>query len=103
MGEIGIPRREFLYDLEYWETFSIRDGYRKRDRIKLQLLAQVVYASTYMMRDAQGKTPSDMFPQLFENDDDDEWEPPLSEEDRKGLIADMTRMNEESKKSGTRK
>ena len=57
-----------------------------------------------MMRDAQGKTPSDMFPQLFENDDDDEWEPPLSEEDRKGLIADMTRMNEESaKKSGTQK
>lgn len=103
MGEIGIPRREFLYDLEYWETFSIIEGYRKRDRTKLQLLAQVVYASTYMMRDAQGKTPSDMFPQLFENDDDDEWEPPLSEEDRKGLIEDMTRMNEESKKSGTRK
>ena len=72
VGEIGIPRREFLYDLQYWETFSIIEGYRKRDRIKLQLLAQVVYSSMYTMRDPQGKKASDLFPQLFE--DDEEWD-----------------------------
>ena len=100
MGEIGIPRREFLYDLQYWETFSIIEGYRKRDRIKLQLLAQVVYSSMYTMRDPQGKRASDLFPQLFE--DDDEWESPISEEEANELAEEMRRMNQElAKNSGT--
>ena len=100
VGEIGIPRREFLYDLQYWETFSIIEGYRKRDRIKLQLLAQVVYSSMYTMRDPQGKRASDLFPQLFE--DDDEWESPISEEEANELAEEMRRMNQElAKNSGT--
>lgn len=100
MGEIGIPRREFLYDLQYWETFNIIEGYRKRDRIKLQLLAQVVYSSMYTMRDPQGKKASDLFPQLFE--DDEEWESPISEEEANELAEEMRRMNQElAKNSGT--
>jgi hypothetical protein len=100
VGEIGIPRREFLYDLQYWETFSIIEGYRKRDRIKLQLLAQVVYSSMYTMRDPQGKKASDLFPQLFE--DDEEWESPISEEEANELAEEMRRMNQElAKNSGT--
>lgn len=30
MGEIGIPRREFLYDLKWWEVKSIIRGYHAR-------------------------------------------------------------------------
>lgn len=30
VGEIGIPRREFLYDLRLWEIRAIVRGYRRR-------------------------------------------------------------------------
>lgn len=32
MGEIGIPRREFLYELRFWEVRRIIRGYRRRQR-----------------------------------------------------------------------
>jgi len=84
VGEIGIPRREFLYDLRFWEVRRIIRGYRHRDRLKHQLMAECVYAATYAMRDPNGKTVEDMFPMLFDDDD----EPPISEDD----VADMQAM-----------
>ena len=70
MGEIGIPRREFLYDLRFWEVRRIVRGYRNRDRLKHQLMAECAYAAMFAMRDPKGKTVSDIFPQLFQDDDD---------------------------------
>ena len=32
MGEIGIPRNEFLYTLRLWEINAIVKGYRRRTR-----------------------------------------------------------------------
>ena len=32
MGEIGIPRLEYLYDLEYWEIVLIVRGYFRKSR-----------------------------------------------------------------------
>lgn len=32
MGEIGIPRHEFLYDIRFWEVRRIIRGYRRRER-----------------------------------------------------------------------
>jgi hypothetical protein len=72
VGEIGIPRREFLYDLRFWEVRRIIRGYRQRDRLKHQLIAECAYAATYAMRDPQGKGVEDIFPMLFDDDDDDE-------------------------------
>ena len=34
-----------------------------------------------MMRDPKGKTVSDMFPQIFDDDDEYEFEPPISDEE----------------------
>jgi len=87
VGEIGIPRREFLYDIRFWEVRRIIRGYRQRDLLKHQLIAECAYAAMFAMRDHKGKTVSDMFPMLFE-DDDDYDEPPISEED----VADMQAM-----------
>ncbi|MBR2775644.1 MAG: hypothetical protein IKD75_00810 [Prevotella sp.] len=50
-----------------------------------------------MMRDAKGKTVADMFPSLFEDDDDYDDEPPISDEDAAGLQALMARMNQQNK------
>ena len=85
MGEIGIPRRDFLYDLRFWEVRRIIRGYRQRYRLTHQLLAECVYAATYAMRSSEGKTVTDMFPMLFSDDDDDDTEPPISEEDASDL------------------
>ena len=46
------------------------------------------------MRDPKGKTVSDLFPQIFENEDDIDDEPPISDEDAAKLQALMTRMNQ---------
>lgn len=32
VGEIGIPRREYLYEISFWETRCIYRGYRNRYR-----------------------------------------------------------------------
>ena len=85
MGEIGIPRHEFLYDLRFWEVRRIIRGYRQRDRLKHQLIAECTYAAMFAMRDPKGKTVEDLFPMLFEDDDDDYDEPPISEKE----VADM--------------
>jgi len=95
VGEIGIPRHEFLYDIRFWEVRRIIRGYRQRDRLKHQLIAECVYAATYAMRDPKGKTVSDMFPMFFEEDDYDDDEPPISEED----VADMQAMMDAFSKS----
>ena len=92
MGEIGIPRREFLYDIRFWEARRIIRGYRKRGRIFMQLLAENVYASTFAFRGSEGKTVKDMFPMLFQDDDYD-MESPLSDEDRQELEALMAAEN----------
>ena len=95
MGEIGIPRREFLYDLRFWEVRRIVRGYRRRDRLKHQLMAECAYAAIYAMRDPKGKTVADMFPQIFEDDDIDD-EPPITEDEAADLQALMASMNHQS-------
>ena len=72
MGEIGIPRREFLYDLRFWEVRRIVRGYRNRDRLKHQLMAVCAYNTMYAMRDPKGKTVRDIFPSLFQDEDNDD-------------------------------
>lgn len=71
MGEIGIPRREFLYDLRFWEVRRIIRGYCNRDRLKHQLMAECAYAAMFATRDPNGKTVRDIFPSIFQDDDND--------------------------------
>ena len=48
------------------------------------------------MRDAKGKTVADMFPSLFEDDDDD-YESPITDDEAAQLQANMRAMNEAAK------
>lgn len=93
MGEIGVPRREFLYELRFWEVDAIIKGYRRRNRLTHQLLAEIVYTTTYAMRDPKGKTVEGMFPMLFDDDDDDSDEPIMTKEDSDGLQQLMEDLN----------
>ena len=96
MGEIGIPRREFLYDLQFWEVRRIVRGYRRRDRLKHQLIAECAYAAIFAMRDPKGKTARDLFPAIFEDDEDNDDPVMLSDDDIAELQADMVAWNEQS-------
>jgi hypothetical protein len=91
VGEIGISRREFLYDLRFWEVDAIIRGYRRRNRLTHQLLAEIVYTTTYSMRDPKGKTVEGMFPMLFEEEEDDE--PIMTKEDSDELQQLMEDLN----------
>ena len=91
MGEIGIPRHEFLYDLRFWEVRRIIRGYRNRDHLKHQMMAECVYAAMFAMRDPKGKTVKDLFPMLFEEED---YElPGISDEEVSDLQADIAAYN----------
>ena len=100
MGEIGIPRREFLYEIRFWEVRRIIRGYRRRDWLKHQLLAECAYATIYAMRDPKGKTVADIFPMLFDEDDDDE--PPITEDEAaelQQLMADINAQHQQQQES----
>ena len=81
MGEIGISPHEFLYELSYWEVLRIIRGYRRRGRLRDQLIAEAVFAAMHTMRDSKGKTVKDFFPMLFEDPDDD-IDNEITDEDR---------------------
>ena len=94
MGEIGVPRREFLYDLRFWEVDAIIKGYRRRNRLTHQLLAEIVYTTTYSMRDPKGKTLEGMFPMLFDDEEEeDDDEPIMTKEDSDELQQLMVDLN----------
>ena len=97
MGEIGIPRHEFLYDLQFWEVRRIIKGYRRRGRLRDQLIAEATYAAMYANRDPKGKTAKDIFPFLFTDEDAESPEAP-SEEDIAELQAEMAAINGEAQK-----
>jgi hypothetical protein len=92
VGEIGIPRREFLYDLRFWEVDAIIRGYRRRNRLTHQLLAEIVYTTMYINRDPKGKTVEGMFPMLFE-DEEEEDTPIMTKEDSDELQQLMEDLN----------
>ena len=101
MGEIGISRREFLYDIKFWEVRRIIRGYRKRGRIYMQLLAENAFASTFAFTGNKDHiTPRDMFPNLFDDEDDD-IEPPITQEEAAQLQADMEAINAANAASAT--
>lgn len=54
-------------------------GYRRRDWLKLQMMAECTYAAMFAMRDPKGKTVKDMFPELFKEEDDEPQEPQITE------------------------
>lgn len=82
VGEIGIPRNEYLYELPVWEIRLIIDGYRRRSRerwtaIRWQtfMLMQVGMAD---MQKSGFRKPSDLLAFPW---DDEVSESELSEEE----------------------
>lgn len=78
--------------MNFWQVRRIIRGYRNRDKLKHQLMAECVFAATFCMRGSEGKTVKDMFPSLFE-EDDVEYEPALTDEEVNDLQELMKSIN----------
>ena len=57
-------------------------------------MAECVFAAIYATRDPKGKTVADMFPMLFEDEEDSD-EPQITEDEVAMLQAEMAAMNAE--------
>lgn len=70
MGEIGIPRHEFLYDLKLWELDSIVTGYRRR---AIELWNSTRWQTFYILNAMGAKSitkPKDIQEFPWDRDDD---------------------------------
>lgn len=66
----------------------------------MQLLAENIYASTFAFSgNEKGTTVKDMFPLLFQDDDDEDIEPPISEQAQQELLDLINDMNAKNNKS----
>lgn len=96
MGEIGLPRREFLYDILFWETRRIARGYNKRYR---NMWSAARWGTYNIMAAWNGKGLSEAGihgpADLLQFPWDKEPTPPLNDEDRAELQALMDRENAE--------
>jgi len=98
VGEVGISRREFLFEIQAWEADRIIRGYRKRDRLTYQLLRLTAYSSFFSFRKNEKQlTPEQWLPFSFDEhqDEDDEEEsniPSLEEVER--MKEEIRRINE---------
>ena len=100
VGEIGIPRREFLYEIRGWEASRIMKGYQRRHVLMYQLQRMQVWASIFCMGNPEKKTPLDIF-HLYFDDWDKDTDLPLSDEEARGMqdmIATINRKNARKRK-----
>ena len=57
MGEIGIDRNIFLYDLQYWEIILITSGYYRRYHPSWEQARMIAHQVHYAMGCPKGQTP----------------------------------------------
>ena len=101
VGEIGIPREQFLYDLEFWEVRAIIRGYRRKQETEW---AQLRWQTFWLMHNGMvdlGKVgihqPSDLM-QLPHDGNTGDDSPPISDEEIDALQAEMRAYNAEQER-----
>jgi len=91
VGEIGIPRREFLYVIQFWEARRILRGYNKRER---GFWAAIRWQTFYLMSSLSGSkhlkenniyNPIDLMPFPWEK----KPAPPMSDQEIQNMQEDM--------------
>lgn len=92
VGEIGISRHEFLYEIQFWETLRIIDGYNRRNRLGIELARLTAYYTYFSMRDNKtGKRPKDLISLPWDDEEIETEESTLTEEGRQELVDLMRR------------
>ena len=92
VGEIGISRHEFYYELKWWEVKAIIRGYNARHHHSWEQARLIAYNARFCMGVGKGQTAPTVtewikFP--WEKED----VAPISDEDRDELLAEMDAIN----------
>ena len=103
VGEVGISRHEYLYELRFWEMMLIARGYERRKRdmwsaVRWQTF-NLMWCSMADIKKAGIMRPSDLLSFPWERDDEDDdgfggGNMPTAE-DVKRMQEEMRRWNEE--------
>ena len=99
VGEMGRDRRDYLYEMEYWEIVLIIRGYRRRNILQYQLQRQQIFASTFAFAgNKDNKKPEDLVPMYFDHYIDMSEEAITEEEEHELLdeIAGINALNEQN-------
>lgn len=89
MGEVGFDRKEFLYELKYWEIRSIIRGYNHRHHSSWEQARLVAYNARFCMG---SKDPLPMLTEWLKFP----WEnvePAISEEEQNELLEELADLN----------
>ena len=91
VGEIGRDRREYLYEMRFWEIMLIIRGYRHRNVLQYQLQRLQAYGAFFAMRGTNHQ-PHEWLPLYI-----DKYKkiagPGISEEEAEDLLKDIEAMN----------
>lgn len=105
VGEIGYPRREYLYDLRYIDLIQISRGYNRRHRQEWSIARWQTYntmlamAGSKALREAGINAPTDLLAFPWEKDP----APPITEEDQQELLDLMASINAQNAASTSNK
>ena len=91
MGEVGIDRHEFLYELKLWEINSIVEGYRRRAHTVYDAARWQTWCIVCAMGAKSFNSPQDL--QKFEWEEEQYEE--LSEDDVKELQDEIDEINKQ--------
>ena len=101
VGEIGIPRREYLYDLQYVDQLQIERGYDRRYRHVWGIARWQTYmlmsVSMADLKKAGIYKPTDIL--KFPWDKADEYGPLPDAKERQRMIQEMLEYNAQAEKS----
>lgn len=75
VGEYGVPRHEFLYDLRLWEILAIQRGGSRRSRANWEAARFIAFTSAKAAGAKSLQSMRDMLTFPWEEEDEDEDEP----------------------------
>lgn len=95
MGEVGIERDTFLYEIEFWEIKCIVSGYRKRERTFCLMTRWATFMQMCTgMADISKSgihTPEDLMRFPWEKEQNEAA--PITEEEQEEIRAELRRLN----------
>ena len=100
VGEIGLPRREYLYDLQYIDLLQIERGHDRRHRHEWAISRWQTYRlmEAFIGTEGMNKSglykPVDLFKFPWEKDGDEGGGYIPSKEEQARMIQDMLEYNE---------
>lgn len=99
MGECGIPWKDYLYELNYWQILLHIRGYYHRNVLQYQLQRMNVWASMFCLGNPKGIMPEDIIKLYFDRYKDTAG-PQISPEVQSEMLDLLDFYTEQNKKNG---